>query len=308
MNRSDYLSISHEVRQGLEQGQGVVALESTIIAHGMPYPQNVETALEVEELVKDQKAVPATIAVMDGKIKVGLSHNEIEVLGKKGSQALKLSRKDLPLACVLGQLGATTVAATMFCASLAGIRVFATGGIGGVHRGAEKTFDVSADLIELSETSVAVVCAGAKSILDLGKTLEVLETLGVPVLGYQTKTFPAFFCPKSDHAVDQTVNNPKEIAQFLSCKWTLGLKGGVVLANPVPKEDGLDNSEINQTIEDALIAANKQRITRKALTPFLLSEICQKTNGESLHANIALVKNNAVLAAQIAKELESFAQ
>jgi len=299
----DYLVISQEVKEALENGKPVVALESTIISHGMPYPQNVETALKVEEIVRQNGAVPATIAIIGGKLKAGLTKEEIEYLGKKGREIVKVSRRDIPYIVAKGIDGATTVASTMIIASLAGIRVFATGGIGGVHRGAQETFDISADLQELANTNVAVVCAGAKSILDLGLTLEYLETFGVPVVGYKTEELPAFYTRKSGFKVDYRLDSPEEIAKMLKVKWELNLKGGVVIANPIPEEYEMDYDTINRAIEDALKEAEEKGIKGKESTPFLLAKVKDITGGKSLESNIQLVFNNAKLAAQIAKNL-----
>jgi pseudouridine-5'-phosphate glycosidase len=280
-----------------------VALESTIISHGMPYPRNVETALEVEEMVRKHGAIPATIAVLGGRMKAGLSRQEINNLGKLGTEVLKVSRRDLPVVIAQGQNGATTVAATMIIADLAGIAIFATGGIGGVHRGAAATMDVSADLQELARTNVAVVSAGVKSILDLGLTLEYLETQGVPVLGYRTQEFPAFYSRHSGFKVDQSLQTAKELANILTIKWQLGMKGGAVIANPIPEKFQLEYAPAEEAIQQALIFAQEQNIKGKDLTPFLLSKIEQITGGKSLDANIELVLNNAKLAAKIAKHL-----
>ncbi|WP_027309017.1 pseudouridine-5'-phosphate glycosidase [Caloramator sp. ALD01] len=299
----DYLVISQEVKEALENGKPVVALESTIISHGMPYPQNVETALKVEEIVRQNGAVPATIAIIGGKLKAGLTRDEIEYLGKKGREIVKVSRRDIPYIVAKGIDGATTVASTMIIASLAGIRVFATGGIGGVHRGAQETFDISADLQELANTNVAVVCAGAKSILDLGLTLEYLETFGVPVVGYKTEELPAFYTRKSGFKVDYRLDTPEEIAKMLKVKWELNLKGGAVIANPIPEEYEMDYDTINRAIEDALKEAEEKGIKGKESTPFLLAKVKDITGGKSLESNIQLVFNNAKLAAQIAKNL-----
>jgi pseudouridine-5'-phosphate glycosidase len=298
-----YLHPSPEVQQALQDGRPVVALESTIIAHGMPYPKNVETALQVEQLIRSNGAIPATCAILAGRLKAGLHVDEIEYLGKTGSAIPKASRRDLPYLLSQGLDGATTVASTMIIAQLAGIRVFATGGIGGVHRGATDTMDVSADLQELAQTAVAVVCAGAKSILDIGLTLEYLETHGVPVLGYQTAEFPAFFSRKSGFPVDYKMENPEAIAGLLTAKWNLGLQGGVVIANPVPAGHELEAARMEAAISKALQAAEQQQIKGKAITPFLLAQIEQLTGGDSLAANIELVCNNAHLAAEIAKAL-----
>ncbi|MBK9492883.1 MAG: pseudouridine-5'-phosphate glycosidase [Haliscomenobacter sp.] len=298
-----YLDLSPEVSSALRSKQPVVALESTIISHGMPYPRNVETALQVEAIVRKNGAIPATIAVINGRMKVGLSKQEITNLGKLGTAVLKVSRRDLPVVIAQGQNGATTVAATMIIADLAGISIFATGGIGGVHRGASESMDVSADLQELARTNVAVVCAGAKSILDLGLTLEYLETQGVPVLGYQTSEFPAFYTRNSGFKVDQSVDSAEELADILTIKWQLGLTGGAVIANPIPLEFQLEYAVMEQAIQQALAKAEKKNIKGKEITPFLLASIEQITGGKSLDANVELVFNNAKLAAQIAEYL-----
>lgn len=297
-----HLNIAPEVANALAEGKAVVALESTIIAHGMPYPKNVETAREVEDLIRAQGAVPATIAVLDGVIRIGLDEAALEKLGKAENVA-KLSRRDLPLIVAQKGDGATTVAATMICAALAGISVFATGGIGGVHRGAENDFDISADLEELAKTPVAVVCAGAKSILDLPKTLEFLETRGVPVVGYQTTKFPAFYCRDSGLDAPLTADSASEIAGMLAVQQDLGYQGGAVIANPILESHAMDRSEMDSVIESALNSATKDGIFGKAITPYLLGKIVELTKGRSLESNIALVKNNAVLAANIAKDL-----
>lgn len=299
---NDFLVFSEEVAQAKAEKKPIVALESTIISHGMPYPENVQTAKAVEQIIRDRGAVPATIAIIDGKIKIGLTDDELELLGTS-RDVEKVSRRDLPYVVAMKKHGATTVAGTMICAEMSGIRVFATGGIGGVHRGAEQTMDISADLQELARTNVAVVCAGAKSILDLGLTLEYLETHGVPVIGYQTDVLPAFYSRTSPFRVGYRLDSVEEIAQFIETKWKLGLNGGVVIANPVPKEEELEESYITAIIEQALKEAEKQHITGKAVTPFLLDHVKTLTGGKSLKANIALVKNNAALAADLAREL-----
>lgn len=298
------LKIHPEVQQALSENRAVVALESTIISHGMPYPQNVQTALEVEAIVRQQGAVPATIALMDGEIVVGLSGDEIERLGS-ADDVLKVSRRDIAFALSQKRIGATTVASTMLAAHRAGIRVFATGGIGGVHRGAEDSMDISADLIELSQTPVAVVCAGAKSILDIPRTLEFLETYGVPVLGYRCEALPAFFCRDSGYAVTHTLQSAVDIAALLQAQSQMGLNNGVVVANPVPEAEALSRDEIDHIIETALARAERENISGKDITPFLLAAINQDSQGRSLKANIALVKNNATLAGQIAVELST---
>jgi pseudouridine-5'-phosphate glycosidase len=301
-NYSDLLDLNSDVEEALQAGRPVVALESTIICHGMPYPQNVETALEVEKIVRANGATPATIAILEGRLKVGLTGSEIDYLGREGQRIVKASRRDMPMAVSRAQDAATTVASTMIIASMAGIRIFATGGIGGVHRGAELTMDVSADLEELGRTDVAVVCAGVKSILDIGRTLEYLETQGVPVVGYQTDTLPAFYTRSSDFPVDCTMESPAEVASALKVKWDMGIQGGMVIGNPIPEEHALDPVEIDQVIDAALAEMHVNGITGKKATPFLLSRVAEATQGRSLAANIQLVYNNAKLAAQIAAE------
>jgi pseudouridine-5'-phosphate glycosidase len=298
MNR--HIDISPEVSRCLAAGGPVVALESTIISHGMPYPKNVETALRVEAAVREAGAVPATIAILGGRLKAGLSREEIERLGKAGLGVTKASRRDLPRLVSGGQDGATTVAATMIVAAMAGIRVFATGGIGGVHRGAESSWDVSADLEELARTPVAVVCAGAKAILDLPKTLEYLETAGVPVIGYRTDELPAFYTARSGLRLEERADSAEEIARRLRVKWELGLGGGAVVANPVPAEMSMDPGVIGAAVEAALAACAAAGVKGKETTPFLLAKVKELTAGESLESNIALVLNNARLAAAIA--------
>jgi len=297
-----YLDINPEVKTALEQGKPVVALESTIISHGMPYPKNVETALNVEKIIRDKGAVPATIAILSGKLKVGLTEEEIEYLGK-ATNVIKASRRDIPYIVSKKLDGATTVASTMIVASLAGIKVFATGGIGGVHRGATETFDISADLEELANTNVAVVCAGAKSILDIGLTLEYLETHGVPVVGYQTEEMPAFYTRKSGYKVDYKLDTPEEIAKMLKAKWDLGLKGGMVVANPIEEQYQMDYDIITDAINKAVKQADENGIKGKDTTPFLLAKVKEITGGDSLESNIMLVYNNASLGAKIAVEL-----
>jgi pseudouridylate synthase len=304
MNLKDVLVFSEEVAKAMKENKPVVALESTIISHGMPYPQNVETAKEVEQLIRENGAAPATIAILDGKIKIGVNEGELEFLGTN-KEIEKVSRRDLPYVIAMKKHGATTVAATMICANMAGIKVFATGGIGGVHRGAERTMDISADLQELAHTNVAVVCAGAKSILDLGLTLEYLETNGVPVIGYGTDILPAFYSSTSPFKVNYRIDTPEEIAKLIATKWELGLNGGMIIANPIPKEEELEESYINSIIEEALKEAEEKQIAGKAVTPFLLDKVKTLTGGKSLEANIALVKNNAALAAKIAASLSS---
>lgn len=297
-----YLEIAPKVKKALKKGRPVVALESTIISHGMPFPKNVATALLVENMVRSQGAIPATIAILDGKMKVGLTKKEITRLGKEGQKVTKTSRRDLPFVLAKKISGATTVASTMIIANLAGIKIFATGGIGGVHRGAATSMDISADLQELAKTNVAVISAGVKSILDLPLTLEYLETHGVPVIGYQTNELPAFFSRKSDLPVDYQIDTPKALAKALHIKWSIGLQGGVVIANPIPADAEVEFSFINQAIEKALKLADKKGVKGKAITPFLLVKIEELTKGKSLAANIQLVLNNAKLAAQIAVE------
>nr|WP_315479441.1 pseudouridine-5'-phosphate glycosidase [uncultured Rhodoferax sp.] len=298
-----YLDIAPEVQRALDAGQPVVALESTIISHGMPYPQNVATALQVEQEVRNHGAVPATIAIVNGRLKAGLSPAEIEALGKSGRDVVKVSRRDVPFIVAAGATGATTVASTMIIAAMAGIRLFATGGIGGVHRGAQQSFDVSADLQELAQTPVAVVCAGAKSILDLRLTLEYLETHGVPVVGYQTNALPAFFTRDSAFSVDYRLDTPQEIARALHVKWAMSLKGGMVIANPIPEAYAMPRAAIDAAIEQALAEAQAQNIGGKESTPFLLARVCDITGGDSLAANIQLVLNNARLASAVGIEL-----
>jgi len=299
-----YLEVSNEVSEALKAGKAVVALESTIISHGMPYPQNVETALKCEAIIRENGAVPATIGIIGGKLKAGLSKEEIDYMGKTSGIA-KVSRRDIPYIIAKGLDGATTVASTMIIADLAGIKVFATGGIGGVHRGAETTMDISADLEELSDTSVAVVCAGAKSILDLGLTLEYLETKGVMVLGNETEELPAFYTRKSGFKVDYKVDTPKEFAEILKAKWDLGLKGGALIVNPIPEEYSMDENLITDVIDKAIGEAAENGIKGKETTPFLLAKVKEITEGASLVANIELVYNNSKLAAKIAKEYAS---
>ena len=297
-----YIVYSEEVLNAKAAGQPIVALESTIISHGMPYPQNVETARAVEQIIRDNGAVPATIALIDGQIKIGLSYDELEMFGKSDNVA-KVSRRDIGYLLATKQLGATTVAATMICADLAEIRMFVTGGIGGVHRGAETTMDISADLEELAKTDVAVVCAGAKSILDIGLSMEYLETKGVPVIGYETDELPAFYTRKSGFTVNFRADNPEVVAETLAVKWHLGLAGGAVIANPIPEADELDPEMINGIIDQALAEAKEKGIKGKDVTPFMLGKVKDLTDGKSLVANIALVKHNAVVGAKIAVAL-----
>ncbi len=303
MPNLSFLDVSPEVQQALAHGQPVVALESTIISHGMPFPQNVATALQVESEVRAHGAVPATIAIIQGRLKAGLSTGEIETLGRGGRDVVKVSRRDLPFIVAAGQTGATTVASTMIIAAMAGIRIFATGGIGGVHRNAQQSFDISADLQELAQTPVAVVCAGAKSILDLRLTLEYLETHGVPVVGYQTNRLPAFFTRDSEFSVDYRLDSAADIARALHAKWAMALKGGMVIANPIPEAFAMPREAIDGAIEQALQEAQQQGIGGKESTPFLLARVCELTGGDSLAANIQLVLNNARLAAAIGAEL-----
>lgn len=300
---SRLISPSPDVAEALAANRPVVALESTVISHGMPYPENLETALSLSALVRAEGAVPATIAVVDGAIKIGLSAGEMERLADGRSPVAKVSRRDLAICLAKGGLGATTVAATMLAASLAGIRVFATGGIGGVHRNATATFDISADITELSKTPVAVVCAGAKSVLDLGMTLEALETAGVPVLGFRADRFPAFYCRTSPFPVDARADTAEEVARICRAHWRLGNTGGLVIANPVPEAHALEPSFIEALIEAAVEEAHAQGITGKALTPFLLSRVNELTEGRALDANVALIRSNATLAGRIAVAL-----
>ena len=300
-----FLLFSPEVAAARAAGTPVVALESTIISHGMPYPQNVRMAREVEQVIRDAGAVPATIAIIDGKICIGLSNEQLELLASS-PDAMKVSRRDLPYVVAQHRLGATTVAATMICAQLAGISVFVTGGIGGVHRGAETSFDISADLQELAHTSVAVVCAGVKSILDIGLTLEYLETHGVPVIGVGQAGFPAFFTRESGFNADFQLDSAMEQAAFIHTKWALGLRGGVVISNPVPAEAAMQKEEIDRITEQALGEATQRGVTGKAVTPFLLGRIKELTSGRSLATNIALVKHNALVGARLALALHDF--
>ena len=300
-----YLDINTEVQQALAAGKAVVALESTIISHGMPYPQNMEMANKCEEIIRNYGAVPATIAIIGGRIKVGLTPADLEYLAQAGGKVTKVSRRDLPFVVSQKIDGATTVASTMIIAEMAGIELFVTGGIGGVHRGAQETFDISADLQELSQTKVGVVCAGAKSILDIGLTLEYLETNGVSVVGIDTDDFPAFYTRKSGYGVDYRLNTPKEVAYALRTKWNLGLQGGMVLANPIPVEYAMDEELINNAIQTAVKEAKAQGIRGKKTTPFILSKVKKLTAGNSVEANIALVYHNAEVGAKIAVELAS---
>ena len=303
MNLNKYLDISPEVKAALDAGKPVVALESTIISHGMPYPQTGETALNVEKIIRENGATPATIAIIGGRLKAGLSRDEIEHLGKKGYEVTKASRRDLPVIVARGMDGATTVATTMIIAEMAGIRVFATGGIGGVHRGAEVTMDISADLEELAQTGVMVICAGAKSILDLGLTLEYLETKGVPVIGYGTDELPAFYTRKSGFGVDYRIDSPEELAAAFQAKLDMGLRGGMLVTNPIPEEYSMDPDVINKAIDEAIEESKRLGIHGKQTTPFLLAKVKDITGGDSLASNIRLVYNNAQLAAKTAAAL-----
>ncbi len=298
-NLEKYLVISEEVKRALDENRPVVALESTIISHGMPYPENVEFAKNVEKLIRERGVTPATIAIMEGKLKVGINDDDLEILAHTENVA-KVSRRDIGYVVSQKKLGATTVATTMMIANLAGIKVFATGGIGGVHRGAQQTFDISADLEELARTNVAVVCAGAKSILDIGLTLEYLETAGVPVVGYRTEKFPAFYCTDSGYNVDYKIDSAEEIAEMLKAKWEIGINGGAVIGNPVPEEFALNKEYMNEIISNALRQADEKGIKGKNITPFLLDTIKNMTGGESLKTNVELAMNNAKLACDIA--------
>lgn len=298
-----YLGISPEVQQALADGKPVVALESTIISHGMPYPKNVETAMLVEKTIRENGAVPATIAIIGGRLKAGLSPEEIEYLGKSGRKVAKVSRRDLAAIVARGADGATTVTTTMIIAHMAGIKVFATGGIGGVHRGAETTMDISADLEELASTPVMVVCAGAKSILDLGLTLEYLETKGVPVIGYGTDELPAFYTRSSGFGVDYRVDTPAQLAAMFKAQQELGMKGGMLVTNPIPEQYAMDKAVIDAAIEQAVAESKEQGIHGKETTPFLLARVVELTGGDSLESNIQLVLNNAIVASKTAAEL-----
>ncbi|MBQ9252677.1 MAG: pseudouridine-5'-phosphate glycosidase [Clostridia bacterium] len=302
MSNNPFLDIYPEVAEALRAGKPVVALESTIISHGMPYPQNVETALNVEKIIRESGAVPATIAIIGGRLKAGLSPEEIEYFGKKGREIAKVSRRDIAAICARGEDGATTVTTTMMIAHMAGIQFFATGGIGGVHRGAEKTMDISADLEELGNIPVTVVCAGAKAILDLGLTLEYLETRGVPVIGFGTEELPAFYSRHSGLQVDYRMDSAKEIAAAFHAQQAMGLKGGMLVTNPIPEEYAMDDAVINQAIDQAVAESVAQGIKGKEITPFLLARVAELTGGDSLDSNIQLVYNNARLASEIAKE------
>ena len=300
MNMNKYLDVNPEVAAAIAAGKPVVALESTIISHGMPYPQNVETALNVERIIRENGAVPATIAIIGGRLKAGLTPEEIEYFGKKGQAIAKASRRDLTVLCARGEDGATTVTTTMIIAHMAGIKIFATDGIGGVHRGAETTMDISADLEELAQTPVMVVCAGAKSILDLGLTLEYLETKGVPVIGYGTNELPAFYTRQSGFGVDYRIDIPEELAAAFKASQDLGLKGGMLVTNPIPEEYAMPPETINAAIDQAIAECNAKGIHGKATTPFLLARVAELTGGDSLASNIRLVCNNAKIAAQTA--------
>ena len=301
MNLNKFLDVKPEVAEAIAAGKPVVALESTIISHGMPYPQNVETALQVEEIIRQNGAVPATIAIIGGRLKAGLTPEEIEYFGKKGQAIAKASRRDLAVLCARGEDGATTVTTTMIIAHMAGINVFATGGIGGVHRGAETTMDISADLEELAHTPVMVVCAGAKSILDLGLTLEYLETHGVPVIGYGTEELPAFYTRKSGFSVDYRIDTPEDLAAAFKAQNDMGLGGGMLVTNPIPEEYSMDPVVINKAIDEAIAECQAKGIHGKATTPFLLARVAEITGGDSLASNIQLVFNNAKVAALTAK-------
>ncbi|EKV55855.1 indigoidine synthase A family protein [Brachyspira hampsonii 30446] len=304
-NLEEFLEISEEVKEALYEKRAIVALESTIISHGMPYPENVESALNSEKNIRENNAVPATIAIIKGKIKVGLNKEELEYMGANKNIA-KSSRRDLPVMLALKKDGATTVTTTMIGASLAGIKVFATGGIGGVHRYAQETFDISADLQELSKTNVAVVCAGAKSILDIGLTIEYLETFGIPVLGYKTENFPAFYTRESGYKVDYKIDTTKDIADVLDTKWRLGLNGGVLVCNPIPEEYEMDKNYINKIIDDTVKEARDKNISGKDVTPFILAKLHSVTENKSLKANKELVYNNCRVAANIAYDYSNF--
>ena len=303
MRMHKYLSITPEIEEALKNGTPVVALESTILSHGMPYPENVEFAHKVEEVIRAEGAIPATMAVMNGKLKVGLNSEELEIMCKAENVG-KMSRRDIPVYLATGKTGATTVATTMLIASLAGIRVFATGGIGGVHRGGENSMDISADLQEFANTPVAVVTAGAKQILDIGRTLEYLETFGVPVLGFRTDEFPAFYCRTSGYKLDYCCQDEEEVAKIMNTKWDLGLKGGLVIGNPIPEEYALDFNEMEAVINKAIKLADEKGIRGKNITPFLLATIKDMTNGVAFASNVQLALNNAKVAARIAVQYQ----
>lgn len=300
MKQNSWIEYSSEAKAALHDAQPLVALETTLISHGMPYPQNIETALSVEDIIRTEGAIPATIGILAGKIKIGLNHQELEVFAQR-EDVVKVSRRDLSFALNQKQTGGTTVAGTMICAQLANIPVFVTGGIGGVHRQGETTLDISADLIELSQTPVAVVCAGIKSVLDIPKTLEFLETYGVPVIGYQTEDFPAFYTRSSGCKAQVALPSPEAIAHFMKMQWDLGLKGGLVIGNPVPEDNEMDHQVIQNAIDQAIGEASQQQIVGKEVTPYLLDRIQILTAGKSLQTNAALLENNAKVGAQIAK-------
>ena len=302
MQMKDYMDVLPEIQEALDHNQPVVALESTVLSHGMPFPENVGFAAEVEKVVRAEGAIPATTALINGRIKIGLSPSELETMCRAENVG-KVSRRDMPTYLAMKKNGATTVATTMICAAMAGIKVFATGGIGGVHRGGEVTMDISADLQELKQTSVAVVCAGAKQILDIGRTLEYLETMGVPVIGNGTSDFPAFYCRKSGFGVDYAAKNEAEIAAIIKTKWDLKLDGGVLIGNPIPEEYALDFDEMEQVINQALAEADEKGVRGKEITPFLLAKIKELTKGVSFASNVQLAYNNARVAARISKEL-----
>lgn len=306
LKREQDIVLSDEVKEAISNDREVVALESTIISHGLPYPKNIEMAIDVENIIRTEGAVPATIALINGKIRIGLTHSEIEALGdvENHSRILKASRRDIAYILSSKQMGTTTVSGTMISAQLAGIRLFVTGGIGGVHRDAENTFDISADLQELGRTSVAVICAGAKSILDVPKTLEVLETLGVPVIGYKTDKFPEFYCSEGPHNVDYRMDDLNDIAKMLQTKWLMGISGGALIANPIPIKDEVDRQYLENMILEAIEEANKQGIKGKSVTPFLLKYLSAHSEGKTLKANLSLIKNNAKVGAQLAVAMQ----
>ncbi len=301
-----HIYIDPTLNEAIKSNQPVVALESTIICHGMPYPKNIETAIEVESIIKKHGGIPATIAIIDGCLKVGLSSDEMQILAKNGDNVKKISRRDIPICIASRENGATTVSASMIISSMAGINIFATGGIGGVHRDVNSSLDISADLQELAQTNVAVVCSGVKSILDIPKTLEYLETQGVPVIGYKTNMMPAFYVSKSECKVDYRCENPEEVARIIKIKKDVNLRGGVLIANPIPEEYSIDESEINTAIEEALKETEKRGISGKLITPFLLKMVAEKTEGGSLNSNIKLIQNNALIATEISKKYSEF--
>lgn len=305
MNYKNIIDIKDDVKEALKKNEPVVALESTIISHGMPYPDNYNTALEVENIVRKNGSIPATIGIIDGVIKIGMNENEI-MMFSKSKNIYKASRRDIPILVSKRMNASTTVAATMICASLSNIKVFATGGIGGVHREAQYTFDISADLQELSKTNVAVISSGAKSILDIKLTLEYLETMGIPVIGYNTDKFPAFYTRSSPYNVDYNINKVSEIADIMHYKWNLNIDGGILITNPINEKYSFDENLINNAINEALIEANNKNIKGKDITPYLLEKINVITKGESLKSNIALIKSNASLASEIAVSYYSF--